>query len=174
MTKKLGLTLQYPDGYLDAPSTSGSHDQSSEEDESTPKKRGRKRKLTTNRTTPSNDKSKQPRYELTTQQKKLIKSDTINSKLWNELLETCDSAGLLERIQETFTCIVCQELVYKPISTPCGHNICCDCLQRSFKADVHSCPFCRHQLGAGYELEVNSQLQSSLIELFPGYEGGRR
>lgn len=37
---------------------------------------------------------------------------------------THTQAGLLGRIQDTFACIVCQEVVVHPISTVCGHNIC--------------------------------------------------
>ena len=33
-------------------------------------------------------------------------------------------AGLSSKIQETFNCIVCQEVVYQPVTTSCGHNIC--------------------------------------------------
>ncbi len=33
-------------------------------------------------------------------------------------------AGLLSRIQEIFNCIVCQEVVYQPVTTTCSHNIC--------------------------------------------------
>ena len=33
-------------------------------------------------------------------------------------------AGLLSRIQETFNCIVCQEVVYQPVTTTCSYNIC--------------------------------------------------
>ena len=36
-------------------------------------------------------------------------------------------AGLLDKIQEAFMCIVCQEVVYQPITTPCLHNICKVC-----------------------------------------------
>ena len=99
--------------------------------------------------TPSK-KSKQPRYQLTRDQKALIKADTANKKVWDDVLGTirsegsvsleCQSmvhvlgcyyyncsfpqAGLLGRIQEAFLCIVCQELVFQPITTTCSHNIC--------------------------------------------------
>ena len=47
------------------------------------------------------------------------------------------------------------------------------CLIRSFKAGVYNCPNCRHSLGKGYSLDPNTQLQGALLQLFPGYEGGR-
>ena len=32
--------------------------------------------------------------------------------------------GFLDRVQETFCCICCQELVFKPVTTVCSHNVC--------------------------------------------------
>lgn len=37
--------------------------------------------------------SKQPRYELTKHQKTIIKSDSRNDKLWEDLLSTAKSLG---------------------------------------------------------------------------------
>uniref|UniRef100_A0A8C8RYH5 E3 ubiquitin-protein ligase UHRF n=1 Tax=Pelusios castaneus TaxID=367368 RepID=A0A8C8RYH5_9SAUR len=48
-----------------------------------------------------------------------------------------------------------------------------DCLDRSFKADVYSCPACRYDLGKNYTMQVNETLQALLIQLFPGYGNGR-
>uniref|UniRef100_A0A8C8RYT3 E3 ubiquitin-protein ligase UHRF n=1 Tax=Pelusios castaneus TaxID=367368 RepID=A0A8C8RYT3_9SAUR len=50
---------------------------------------------------------------------------------------------------------------------------CEDCLDRSFKADVYSCPACRYDLGKNYTMQVNETLQALLIQLFPGYGNGR-
>lgn len=174
MTKKLGLAMQYPDGYLEAQkgASNGSHD--SDEEVRTSKKGGRKRKSVAEDSSPL--KSKQPRYELTKQQKELIKSDICNSKMWEEVMqfaESAGSAGLLSKIEELFTCIVCQEVVYQPISTPCSHNVCKSCLSRSFKAEVDTCPNCRFKLDKENIMEVNKPLQRVLLDLFPGYEGGR-
>ena len=44
--------------------------------------------------TPSNsNKIKQPRYELTQVQRDLIKSDSVNAKIWQELMEYAESTG---------------------------------------------------------------------------------
>lgn len=48
-----------------------------------------------------------------------------------------------------------------------------DCLDRSFRAQVFSCPACRHDLGRSYAMQVNQALQSVLNHLFPGYGSGR-
>lgn len=48
-----------------------------------------------------------------------------------------------------------------------------ECLQRSFKAEVYTCPACRHDLGKNYSMAVNKSLQDILNQLFPGYNSGR-
>ena len=47
------------------------------------------------------------------------------------------------------------------------------CLQRSFKAEVYCCPFCRNELGKDYSMASNKTLSKILLALFPGYENGR-
>lgn len=48
-----------------------------------------------------------------------------------------------------------------------------NCLQRSFKAEVYCCPFCRAELGKNYKLAINTFLDTALNHLFPGYTKGR-
>lgn len=48
-----------------------------------------------------------------------------------------------------------------------------DCLDRSFRAQVFSCPACRYDLGRSYAMQVNQPLQAALNQLFPGYGNGR-
>uniref|UniRef100_A0A8C8ANB5 E3 ubiquitin-protein ligase UHRF n=1 Tax=Otus sunia TaxID=257818 RepID=A0A8C8ANB5_9STRI len=148
--KKLGLTMQllcFPSGGEEELITSPSE---------TPKK------------------TKVEPYKLTSQQKSLIKSDEANEKLWNEVLEALkDGPKFLNKVEEAFLCICCQEVVFRPVTTVCQHNVCKDCLDRSFKADVYSCPACRYDLGKNYTMQVNETLQTILTQLFPGYGNGR-
>lgn len=81
--------------------------------------------------------------------------------------------SFLNAVEERFLCICCQELVVKPVTTECKHNVCQACLQRSFKAEVFSCPACRYDLGKGYAMTVNKPLSECLIKLFPGYDVAR-
>ncbi len=30
----------------------------------------------------------------------------------------------LDQVEESFMCPICQELVFKPVSLPCEHNVC--------------------------------------------------
>ncbi|KAM8986883.1 E3 ubiquitin-protein ligase UHRF1 [Guaruba guarouba] len=179
--KKLGLTMQYPEGYLEAVANKDKEKENNGDDEfDTPGKGKRKRKsaggeeklMTSPTGTPK--KTKVEPYKLTAQQKSLIKNDEANEKLWNGVLEALkDGPKFLSKVEEAFLCICCQEVVFRPVTTVCQHNVCKDCLDRSFKADVYSCPACRYDLGKSYSMHVNETLQTILTQLFPGYGNGR-
>ncbi|XP_033710497.1 E3 ubiquitin-protein ligase UHRF1 isoform X1 [Delphinus delphis] len=185
--KKLGLTMQYPEGYLEALARREKEKENSktealekeddgEEDFASPRKGKRKSKSAggdgSSRGAPK--KTKVEPYSLTTQQSSLIKEDKSNTKLWTEILKSLkDGPKFLSKVEEAFQCICCQELVYRPITTVCQHTVCKDCLDRSFRAQVFSCPACRYDLGRSYTMHVNQPLQAVLNQLFPGYGSGR-
>ncbi|KAH0625848.1 hypothetical protein JD844_034179 [Phrynosoma platyrhinos] len=177
--KKLGLTMQYPEGYLEAVANKDKEDSKNIEEVETPGKGKRKRKSGNEMdhpVTPSGTpkKTKGEVYKLTPQQKALIKDDEANTKLWNEALEALkDGPKFLNKVEETFLCVCCQEVVFQPVTTVCQHNVCKDCLDRSFRAEVYSCPACRYDLGKNYPMQVNKPLQNLLNQLFPGYGNGR-
>jgi len=57
--------------------------------------------------------------------------------------------GDLEDLEFQFTCGVCFEIFmedHDPITLPCSHNICKDCLVKIFKKNP-SCPYCRRPFG---------------------------
>ncbi|KAK3103860.1 hypothetical protein FSP39_022483 [Pinctada imbricata] len=173
--EQLGLSMQYPDGYLEAQAKKAKDKEEQEErdeDGKTPKKAG-KRKRKNDDVLP--EKKQKVKYEIDEAQEKLIKEDTVNKKLWDEAKEhTAEgSQGFLSKVEELFTCICCQEIVYKPVTTECSHNICKVCIQRSFKAEVYCCPMCRTDLGKDNKLQINQTLQKVLLNFFPGYDNGR-
>ncbi|KAJ8306437.1 hypothetical protein KUTeg_016982 [Tegillarca granosa] len=172
--EELGLTMQYPDGYLEA--------QAKKEEAATGtpggKGKGSKRKRDEADSSPSGTpekKQKKQKFKLDAEKQKLIKEDTQNSKLWEEAKELTSegSQKFLQKLEELFTCICCQELVFKPVTTECNHNICKACLVRSFKAEIYNCPLCRADLGKDYDAKINKTLQELLRKFFPGYEAGR-
>uniref|UniRef100_A0A8C6NZ84 E3 ubiquitin-protein ligase UHRF n=1 Tax=Nothobranchius furzeri TaxID=105023 RepID=A0A8C6NZ84_NOTFU len=113
-------------------------------------------------------------YKLSHEQKTLIKNDEQNKKLWDEAMGSLSlGPKFLNKVEEVFLCICCQEVVFQPITTECQHNVCRECLQRSFRAEVYTCPACRHDLGKNYPMSVNKPLQDILTQLFPGYSNGR-
>lgn len=182
--KKLGLTMQYPEGYLEAQAAKEKEKENKKEDEEedeveTPSKGKRKRKSQIDKETSSPVKStpkkmKVEAYKLTNEQKGLIKKDELNKKVWDEAMTSLkEGPKFLNKVEEIFLCICCQEVVFQPVTTECQHNVCRECLQRSFKADVYTCPACRYDLGKNYSMTVNKPLQSILSQFFPGYSSGR-
>ncbi|KAM3876053.1 E3 ubiquitin-protein ligase UHRF1 [Diretmus argenteus] len=177
--KKLGLTMQYPEGYLEAQAAKEKENKSEEEEEQTPTK-GKRKKSQGSESAKSSPAKHSPKkmkveiYKLTKEQKGLIKDDKPNKKLWDEAMESLSlGPKFLNKVEEVFLCICCQEVVYQPITTECQHNVCRECLQRSFKAEVYTCPACRHDLGKNNSMTVNKSLQAILNQFFPGYSSGR-
>ncbi|XP_013871455.1 E3 ubiquitin-protein ligase UHRF2 isoform X2 [Austrofundulus limnaeus] len=113
-------------------------------------------------------------FQLSEQQQQLIGDDTLNRKLWEEAKESLkEGPNFLRKLEQIFMCVCCQELVFQPITTICSHNVCKTCLQRSFRAQVYTCPACRHDLGKDYVMSQNKTLQILLDQFFPGYSKGR-
>ncbi|CAL9695451.1 unnamed protein product [Knipowitschia caucasica] len=175
--KKLGLILQYPAGYQKEKENKNEVEDGTPED--TPNKSKRKRKSQGSESAKSSPaktpkKTKVEAYKLTKEQKALIKSDELNKKVWDEAMQSLSlGPKFLTHVEEVFLCICCQEVVFQPITTECHHNVCRECLQRSFRADVFTCPACRHDLGKNYSMAINQSLQDLLNQFFPGYSSGR-
>ena len=124
-----------------------------------------------------NDKEKVPRsnFKVSADILKAIRADDLNCKVWKEVTDKnfTNKKEMTEFTESQFGCIICQDIVYQPVTTPCLHNACKSCLERSFKAEVFSCPSCRGDLGKEYTKPVNSNLKTALNIIFPGYEHGR-
>ncbi|XP_061703665.1 E3 ubiquitin-protein ligase UHRF2-like [Syngnathoides biaculeatus] len=113
-------------------------------------------------------------FVLSEQQQQLIGEDAANKKLWDEALgHLAEGPNFLRKMEQIFMCVCCQELAFQPITTVCSHNVCKTCLQRSFRAEVYTCPACRHDLGKDYVMTQNKTLQVLLDQFFPGYTKGR-
>ncbi|XP_043917019.1 E3 ubiquitin-protein ligase UHRF2 [Protopterus annectens] len=188
-SKKLGLTVQYPEGYLEAMANKEKKDKikrpvKPEQDNHSNGSQKRSRedeneemvspcKMENLEEYDEDDEKGEP-FQLTPQQQWLIREDCLNKRLWDEALSSLNEGpNFLRRVEQTFMCICCQELVYQPVTTECLHNVCKNCLTRSFRAEVYTCPACRHDLGKGYTMVPNKILQSLLDQFFPGYSKGR-
>ncbi|XP_071952260.1 E3 ubiquitin-protein ligase UHRF1-like [Antedon mediterranea] len=182
LIKEHGLTVQYPDGYLEAMAAKekekelkkkGKSKDGDDEEKAEGTSKGKRKKTESTSGTPAK-KKKIEKAEIPAEMKKKIKEDEENTKAWNDVMEEMKKGkSFLSTVEEVFMCICCQELVYQPITTPCKHNVCKACLQRSFRAQVYNCPSCRHDLGKGYSMAQSKVLATILRELFPGYENGR-
>ncbi|XP_031204544.1 E3 ubiquitin-protein ligase UHRF1 isoform X5 [Mastomys coucha] len=181
-TRQLGLTMQYPEGYLEALANKEKNRNrlaKALEQGPSSSKTGKSKRKSTGPATSSprvSKKSKLEPYTLPVQQANLIKEDKGNAKLWDDVLSSLQDGPyqvFLSKVKEAFQCICCQELVFRPVTTVCQHNVCKDCLDRSFRAQVFSCPACRYELDHSSPTRVNQPLQTILNQLFPGYGSGR-
>ncbi|MEQ2280056.1 hypothetical protein AMECASPLE_015748 [Ameca splendens] len=59
--------------------------------------------------------------------------------------------------KEQLLCPICLDVFNQPVSTPCGHNFCRDCIQRYWQStNLPQCPMCKHKLNKKPELKVNT------------------
>ncbi|NXF39801.1 UHRF2 ligase, partial [Nyctibius bracteatus] len=186
-SKKLGLSVQYPEGYLEAMASKEKKDKVKKQtvkQEPTSQSNGNQKRtiddagIEESTKTPKamrmGDGGKGEAFQLTQEQQWLIREDCMNQKLWDEVLASLkEGPNFLKKLEQSFMCVCCQELVYQPVTTECLHNVCKSCLQRSFRAEVFTCPACRYDLGKGYTMVPNKILQTLLDQFFPGYSKGR-
>ncbi|KAJ0047312.1 hypothetical protein NL108_007672 [Boleophthalmus pectinirostris] len=59
--------------------------------------------------------------------------------------------------EEQLRCPICLDLFNRPVSTPCGHNFCGDCIRGYWQStDMSLCPICKHKFYKRPELKVNT------------------
>ncbi|KAM5300205.1 E3 ubiquitin-protein ligase UHRF2 isoform 2-T2 [Ctenodactylus gundi] len=175
-SRRLCLRLQYPAGYPSDKETKKTKGQSKKQASETTKRPASDDECPSASKVLKTSESSEAveAFQLTPQQQHLIREDCQNQKLWDEVLASLvEGPNFLKKLEQSFMCVCCQELVYQPVTTECFHNVCKDCLQRSFKAQVFSCPACRHDLGQNYIMIPNEILQTLLDLFFPGYSKGR-
>ncbi|KAK2815619.1 hypothetical protein Q5P01_026086 [Channa striata] len=70
----------------------------------------------------------------------------------------------LMSLEDELTCSICLSTFDCPVTTPCGHNFCQDCLLATWK-DSYSCPQCRTHFPTKPDLKKNTVL-STVVETF--------
>lgn len=183
LINEFGLKIVYPEGFLEAQAKKEEEKKKQDKDKKQEKEsakgkgkaKGKRKRNEEGETSPTKSPpTKKRNYKLPDETKALIAGDITNKKLWKEVTaDLQDYPSFIQKVEEAFTCICCQDVVCHPVTTKCFHNICKSCLQRSFKAEVFSCPACRTELGKDYKQTVNSSLDAALNHLFPGYSKGR-
>lgn len=69
---------------------------------------------------------------------------------------------------DLFLCSVCLDIFTNPVSTPCGHNFCHDCITTFWSLrSVRQCPLCKDTFQGSVQLQVNREFRD-LLEVFKG------
>uniref|UniRef100_A0A3Q2WF29 RING-type domain-containing protein n=1 Tax=Haplochromis burtoni TaxID=8153 RepID=A0A3Q2WF29_HAPBU len=69
-------------------------------------------------------------------------------------------------LENQFRCCICLDTYTDPVSIPCGHNFCLDCIEGYWDTkDKSECPLCKETFKERPELRINRAF-SDMIEFF--------
>ncbi|XP_053195463.1 E3 ubiquitin-protein ligase TRIM21-like [Scomber japonicus] len=76
------------------------------------------------------------------------------------------SAASCLRSEDQFRCSICLDVFIDPVSTPCGHNFCKNCINEHWNSDdQYLCPVCKKVFNTKPELLINT-LFSEMVSQF--------
>ncbi|XP_028330563.1 E3 ubiquitin-protein ligase TRIM39-like isoform X2 [Gouania willdenowi] len=63
-------------------------------------------------------------------------------------------------------CCICLDIYVDPVSIPCGHNFCLDCIEGYWDSkDKPKCPLCQHTFSSRPKLKVNTEF-ATIVDFF--------
>uniref|UniRef100_A0A671R322 Tripartite motif-containing protein 16-like protein n=1 Tax=Sinocyclocheilus anshuiensis TaxID=1608454 RepID=A0A671R322_9TELE len=84
--------------------------------------------------------------------------------MWRNMTEASISLG-----EDQFSCPICQDLLKDPVTIPCGHSYCMNCITDCWNKDdqkgVYSCPQCRQTFTPRPALNKNVMLDEMVEKL---------
>ncbi len=77
------------------------------------------------------------------------------------------------------SCPICLNVYFKPVSLPCGHTLCQECLERALDLSSLACPICRFRLSVWKRRLkdttacIDKTRENEIEQLFPKYYSKR-
>ncbi|XP_029318425.1 LOW QUALITY PROTEIN: E3 ubiquitin-protein ligase TRIM21-like [Cottoperca gobio] len=67
--------------------------------------------------------------------------------------------------EDQFLCSICLDVFTDPVSTPCGHNFCKNCINAHWNTnDQYLCPMCKKVFNTRPELHVNTFISEMVVQ----------
>ncbi|XVF08591.1 hypothetical protein REPUB_Repub07fG0016300 [Reevesia pubescens] len=104
-------------------------------------------------------------------------------KILSRTVKEPQSAAARKKLQKEFGCLICQQVLVMPVTTPCGHNFCKSCLEGAFagksfvrernaggralrsQRNITKCPGCPTDLSEYLNnLQVNIELKNLIAK----------
>eukprot|EP01105_Mastigella_eilhardi_P027615 TRINITY_DN8613_c0_g1_i1.p1 TRINITY_DN8613_c0_g1~~TRINITY_DN8613_c0_g1_i1.p1 ORF type:complete len:758 (-),score=221.56 TRINITY_DN8613_c0_g1_i1:23-2296(-) len=95
--------------------------------------------------------------------------ELVFTKAFKEVLAQPELTGpqMYKQLEEgVLNCVICCEMLKDPVTVPCGHSFCKDCLERMNQNKVGVCPTCRGKLAAEGTTPKNEFLEGVIRKLF--------
>ncbi|XP_053194388.1 E3 ubiquitin-protein ligase TRIM39-like [Scomber japonicus] len=75
------------------------------------------------------------------------------------------SAASCLKSEDQFLCSICLDVFTDPVTTPCGHNFCKNCINEHWNSnDQYPCPLCKKVFNTRPELHINSLLNEFVAQ----------
>ncbi|XP_068100043.1 nuclear factor 7, brain-like [Hyperolius riggenbachi] len=69
-------------------------------------------------------------------------------------------------MDEDLICLLCKEIFKDPIIIMCGHNFCRGCMDKAWKGDTFTCPFCQKVINS--KMYIPNQAVANLVKKMAG------
>ncbi|XP_030018107.1 E3 ubiquitin-protein ligase TRIM21-like [Sphaeramia orbicularis] len=70
------------------------------------------------------------------------------------MASTPTSPSEKDSVEQHLACSICTDTFKDPVTTPCGHSFCKECLDRCFKLNDSACPLCKSYLSRAPDVNI--------------------